>query len=93
MTTTVSISEFRNNFATYLDFLENGNDVSITDNKRNRKRMTLTVKKDDGFDKKEYLQFVKNLAGSGLLADKADEAARKKFRENINKRFDIARVR
>jgi hypothetical protein len=37
------------------------------------------------------MKFIKTLAGSGLLASREDELARKKFKDDINKGFAKAR--
>ena len=37
--------------------------------------------------REKYLKFMESLGGSGLLANKEDEEARRKFRKTFNERF------
>lgn len=93
MTTTVSFTNFRDNLSDHLDYLKAGNSIVIRNAKKDEDVLTLMAKKEDVFDWKTHIKWVKTLAGSGLLAGKEDEFARKKFRNDINKRFAVARKR
>lgn len=94
MSITVKISDFRNNLADYLDLIrEKGGSVLIKDGRRDEVVGELIKPKEKEFDWDEYMEFVKSLGGSGLLASKKDEKARKKFRETLNKRFEGAKKR
>ncbi len=87
MTTTVSVTDFRDNISEYLDLLMRGYKVEVNDAKKGKKLVTLVAEKEEKFDWDKYLKFVDSLGGSGFLASSADEKTRKKFKDDINKRF------
>ncbi len=92
MTTTVTVSEFRNNLSKYLDLLvKRGIRVKLIDGRKGEVKATLANIKEDEFDREEWIKFVLSLGGSGLLASKKDEEARKRFRRSLNKRFNKAK--
>lgn len=92
MNVVVSISDFRNNLSDYIDLVGKGDkDVLVKDEKKDRVVGVFSIPKEDEFDWDEYIKFVKSLGGSGLLAGKKDEEARKRFRESFNERFEEAR--
>lgn len=94
MTTTVTVSKFRENLSEYLEFLtKEGNKVKITDGRKGRVLTTLTKVKEKEFNWDEHAKFIESLGGSGFLAGKKNEDVRRKFREDINKRFEEARKR
>lgn len=87
MTTVVSFTDFRDNLSTHLDYLKKGNKIIIKNAKKGKDVVTLVAEKEKEFDWDEYINFVKSLGESGFLANKKDEATRKKFRESVSKRF------
>jgi antitoxin (DNA-binding transcriptional repressor) of toxin-antitoxin stability system len=91
MTTVVSFTDFRENLSKYLAFIASGNKVEINDAKKDKKLVTLIAEKEEKIDWDSYMKFIKTLAGSGLLASREDELARKKFKDDINKGFAKAR--
>lgn len=94
LTTTVTVSEFRDNLSKYLDLLvRKRKTIELVDGRKGKIVANLVHKKKKEFDWDEYITFVKSLAGSGLLISKADELARKKFRESLNERFSEVKKR
>lgn len=88
MNVVVSISDFRNNLSDYIDLIGRGDkEVLVKDEKKDEVVGVFSIPKKEEFDWDEYIKFVKSLAGSGLLAGKEDEMARRKFRADINRRF------
>lgn len=92
MTTTVSYSEFRKNLSKYINLLsKEGNTLALEDARTGKKLITLGRINDNAdFDWDEYMKLLEKVKGSGLLASKEDEDIRKKFRKEINERFDKA---
>lgn len=91
MNVVVSISDFRNNLSDYIDLIGRGDkEVLVKDEKKDEVVGVFSVPKKEEFDWDEYIKFVKSLAGSGLLASREDEMARRKFKADINKRFKQA---
>ena len=88
MNTIVSVSDFRDNLTDYLELLQTGSKVVIKDARKDKTIVELTSSTPKKFDWDAYLKDVKKLAGSGLFV--ADEADRKKFRRNFNRRFRTA---
>lgn len=94
MNVVVSISDFRNNLSDYIDLIGRGDkEVLVKDEKKDEVVGVFSIPKKEEFDWDEYIKFVKSLAGSGLLASKKDEEARKRFRDSFNERFEEARNR
>lgn len=92
MTITVTVSEFRDNLAKYLDLLVGKKaEVELVDGRKGKVVANLINRKKKKFDWDEYIAFVEGLAGSGLLASKEDELARNKLRKATNKRLQKAR--
>lgn len=88
MTTTVTVSKFRENLSKYLDLVnEKGKEVEIIDGRKGKVMATLSRKKKKEFDWDEYMKFVESLGGSGLLASKKDVEARKKLRKATDRRL------
>ena len=94
MATTVTVSKFRENLSKYIDLVnEKGKRVDIIDGRKGKVMATLTRKKKKEFDWDKYIKFVESLGGSGLLASKEDEEARKRFRMTFNERFNKGKKR
>ena len=93
MNYTVSVSDFRKNISKFSDMANAGKPVTVNDEKRGIPMFKIVKADEDNFDWDEYIKFVESLGGSGLLASKADEKARKRFRDSFNKRFEEARNR
>ena len=90
MTTTVTVSEFRNNLSKYLDLLVKKNSkVKLIDGRKGNVKLTLTNVVEDEFDWNKHLKEVRKLAGSGLFAK--DEKDHRRFRKSLNDRFEKAR--
>ena len=88
MTTTVTVSEFRENLSKYIDLVnEKGKEVRVIDGRKGKVLGKFVKEKKKEFDWDAYMKFVESLGGSGLLASKEDEEARKKFRKTFNERF------
>lgn len=88
MSITVKISDFRNNLADYFDLVrEKGESVLIKDGRRDEVVGELVKPKKEEFDWDEYMKFVESLGGSGLLASKKDEEARKRLRKATDRRL------
>lgn len=93
MNYTVSFTDFRKNMIDYADMVNGGKSLTVNDEKRGVPLFKVIRADEEDFDWDEYMKFVESLGGSGLLASKEDELARKRFRNNINKRFEFARKR
>ena len=88
MIITTTASEFRENFADFIDKIIAGDKVRLTDGRKGKVKVTLTKdKKKDNFNWDEHIAFVKSLGGSGLLDSKEDRLARKKLRSSFDKRI------
>ena len=88
MTTTVTVSKFRENLSKYIDLVnEKGKRVDIVDGRKGKVMATLTKKKKKEFDWDEYMKFVESLGRSGLLASKKDEEMRKRLRDATNEKM------
>jgi hypothetical protein len=94
MNVVVSISDFRNNLSDYIDLIGKGDrEVLVKDKKKDEVVGVFSIPKKEKFNWDEYIKFVKSLAGSGLLAGRKDEEARKRFRDSFNERFEETRNR
>lgn len=93
MNYTVSFTDFRKNIIDYADMANMGKSVTVNDEKRGISLFKIVKADEDNFDWDGYIKFVESLGGSGLLASKEDENARKRFRNSFNKRFEEARNR
>ncbi|OGM13168.1 hypothetical protein A2V80_01075 [Candidatus Woesebacteria bacterium RBG_16_39_8b] len=88
MTTTVTVSKFRENLSKYIDLVnEKGKVVDIVDGRKGKVLATLTKKKKKEFDWDAYMKFVESLGRSGLLASKKDEEMRKRLRNATNEKM------
>lgn len=87
MTTTVTVSKFRENLSKYLDLVnEKGRRVDIVDGRKGKVMATLSRKKKKEFDWDEYMKFVRSLKGSKLFTDE-DVRGMRRAREATNKRL------
>jgi len=92
MTTTVTVSKFRENLSKYIDLVnEKGKRVDIVDGRKGKVMATLTKKKKKEFDWDAYMKFVESLGGSGLFV--SDEKDRRRLRKATNRRLAEARKR
>lgn len=82
MNVTVLVSNFRDHLTDYLELLQAGRNVVITDARKGKSIIELTSSKPSGFDWDAYIKKVQKLAGSGLFV--GDESDRKKFRRSFN---------
>jgi hypothetical protein len=88
LTTTVTVSEFRDNLSKYIDLLVRRKKVvKLVDGRKGKIIANLVHKKKKNFDWDEYMNFVESLAGSGLLASKEDEKARERIRKATDRRL------
>jgi len=88
MTTTVTVSKFRENLSKYIDLVnEKGKKVDIVDGRKGKVMATLSKRKKKEFDWDAYMKFVESLGGSGLLASKKDEEMRKRLRKATDEKF------
>lgn len=85
MITTITISEFRENLAKYLDLLKAGHFVELTDGRNKKTLVKLTKADGDDFDWGKHIKKMKKMAGKGYFV--ADETDRKKLRRGIDKRL------
>ena len=87
MTTTVTVSEFRNNLSKYLDILSKKDaKVELVDGRKKKPILRIIKDTEPDFDWDEYMQFVKSMKGSKIFTDK-DVRGMKKVREATNKRL------
>ena len=70
---TVTVSEFRNNLADYLELIRQKKRVSITDGRRGKVLVTLKKEKKVEFDWDEHMKFIESIGGK-LFTDKDVEA-------------------
>ena len=70
---TVTVSEFRNNLADYLELIRKNKRVSITDGRRGKVLVTLKKEKKVEFDWDEHMKFIESIGGK-LFTDKDVEA-------------------
>jgi hypothetical protein len=85
MTTTVTVSEFRENLAKYLNLLKEGHFVELTDGRNKKSLVKLKVVSESTFDWESHIKKMKKMAGKGYFI--ADEEDRKKLRASIHKRL------
>ena len=78
----IYFDQFRKNISNYASIANTGNPVTVNDEKRGVPLFKIVKADEDNFDWDEYIKFVESLGGSGLLASKADENARKRFRNS-----------
>ena len=87
MTTTVTVSEFRENLSKYIDLVqEKKRKVDIVDGRKGKVLATLVKKKKKEFDWDGYMKFVRSLKGSKLFTDE-DVKDMRDAREATNKRL------
>jgi hypothetical protein len=90
MTKTVTVSEFRDNLSYYLDLLKKKVAISVTDGRKGMVLVNLVHRDEPGFDWDAHMKWIKNM--KPFLTD-GDLKDMKKFRKDINKRFEEARKR
>jgi len=90
MTKTVTVSEFRDNLSYYLELLKKKVAISVTDGRKGTVLVNLVHKDEPEFDWDAHIKWIKNM--KPFLTDE-DLKDVKKFRKDINKRFEEARKR
>ena len=92
MTTTVTVSEFREKLSDYLELLmKKGEKVEIVDGRSKKIVVKLVGDMESEPDWDEYIKEVKKLGGKLLTNDDAEDMRR--FRKSFDKRFKNARKR
>lgn len=88
MTTTVTVSEFRENLSKYIDLLWSGkNVVEVVDGRKGKVLAKVTKPKKKEFDWDSYMKFVESIRGKLFTAGdvKDIEKMRKVSRERFKK--------
>lgn len=90
MLQTVTFTDFRKNLPKYFEKLKKNENIKVTDGRSGKEIITLEAKKSEEFDWDEHIKKLKNM--KPFLTDKGVKSMQK-FRDDVDKRFESARIR